>query len=424
MEKNALATVLERIDGYHQTVVDLQTELCKRPALDPTSGGSGESEKAAWLEGYLKKLGLAVSHYDAPDARVPGGKRPNLVTYYPKNPASGPRLWIIAHTDVVPPGDPSLWTGDPWKVRVKGDVLIGRGVEDNQGGLCAAVMAVKAFIDSGVEPVLPFALAFVADEETGSVYGLRYLVEKHKSLFRKDDLIIIPDSGNPDGTEIEIAEKGILWVKFRTLGKQTHGSVPETGINAHKASAYLIGRLDSLYKKFGKRDKLFHPSNSTFEPTKKDANVPNINTIPGEDVMYYDCRILPAYKLDDVIRAMKALVKETERKYKVKIEITFAQKETPAPPTSPNAPVAVAIAGAVKSLRRKTPKAIGIGGGTVAKYLREAGFPCVVWATLDEQAHRPDEYVRVPHILSDAKVFAHVALQAGQAPRAKTAKKK
>ena len=86
--------------------------------------------------------------------------------------------------------------------------------------------------------------------------------------------------------------------------------------------------------------------------------------------------------------------------------------------------MAVAIANAVKSLRRKHPKAIGIGGGTVAKYLREAGFPCVVWATLDEQAHRPDEYVRVSHILSDAKVFAHVALAAGKAQRAKKAKKK
>ena len=424
METNALSTVLKRIDGYHQTVVDLQTELCKRPALDPTSGGTGETEKAAWLESYLKKLGLTVSHYDAPDARVPGGKRPNLVTYYPKNPSSGPRLWIIAHTDVVPPGDPALWTGDPWKVRVKGDVLMGRGVEDNQGGLCAAVMAAKAFIDSGVEPVLPLALAFVADEETGSVYGLRYLIENHKNLFRKDDVIIIPDSGNPDGTEIEIAEKGILWVKFRTLGKQTHGSVPETGINAHKASAYLICRLESLYTKFSKRDKLFHPSNSTFEPTKKESNVPNINTIPGEDVMYYDCRILPAYKLDQVIKAMQALVKETERKYKVKIEMTLAQKESPAPPTPADAPVAVAISNAVKSLRRKNPKAIGIGGGTVAKYLREAGFPCVVWATLDEQAHRPDEYVRVSHILSDAKVFAHVALAVGKTARAKKAKKK
>jgi succinyl-diaminopimelate desuccinylase len=121
---------------------------------------------------------------------------------------------------------------------------------------------------------------------------------------------------------------------------------------------------------------------------------------------------------------MTALVKETERKYKVKIEMTLAQKESPAPPTPADAPVAVAIANAVKSLRRKHPKAIGIGGGTVAKYLREAGFPCVVWATLDEQAHRPDEYVRVSYILSDAKVFAHVALALGKAGRAKNAKKK
>ncbi len=419
MDKNALATLVARIDGYRDNVIELQTELCRRPALDPTSGGTGEMEKAAWLESYLRGLGLTVARYDAPDSRVPSGKRPNLVTYYPSNPSTGPRLWIIAHTDVVPPGDPALWTGDPWTLRVDGDILKGRGVEDNQGGLSAGVMAVRAFIEARVQPQLPLALAFVADEETGSVYGLRYLIEKHRSLFRKDDVIVIPDSGNPQGTELEIAEKGILWVRFRTLGKQTHGSVPATGINAHKASAYLITRMESLYQKFKKRDPLFHPSNSTFEPTKKENNVPNINTIPGEDVMYFDCRVLPAYQLDQVIRAMKVLVKETERKFKVKIEMTFVQKESPAPPTPADSPVAVAITRAMKELRKKTPKAIGIGGGTVAKYLREAGFPCAVWSTLDEQAHRPDEHVRVSHILADAKVFAHMALAAGETPRAK-----
>jgi len=178
-------------------------------------------------------------------------------------------------------------------------------------------------------------------------------------------------------------------------------------------------RMDSLYKKFKRRDPLFHPSNSTFEPTKKESNVPNINTIPGEDVVYFDCRVLPAYKLEAVVRAMKVVVKETERKFKVKIEMTFAQKESPAPPTPADSPVAVAITRAVKELRKKTPKAIGIGGGTVAKYLREAGFPCAVWATLDERAHRPDEHVRVSHILSDAKVFAHMALSGATAPPAK-----
>jgi succinyl-diaminopimelate desuccinylase len=187
--------------------------------------------------------------------------------------------------------------------------------------------------------------------------------------------------------------------------------MPATGINAHKASAYFTTRMESLYKTYRKTDKLFHPSNSTFEPTKKEANVPNINTIPGEDTIYFDCRVLPMYPIKDVMRTIKAIARETEKKYKVKMEITLAQEESAAPPTSAKAPVALAITKAVKELRRKTPKTIGIGGGTVAKYLREAGFPCVVWCTMDEQAHRPDEYVRVSHILSDAKVFAHIALQ-------------
>ena len=101
--------------------------------------------------------------------------------------------------------------------------MIGRGVEDNQGGLAAAVMTLKAFIEAGVQPERPIA-CFVADEETGSVYGLSYLIKNHRDVFRKDDLIIIPDSGNPLGTEIEVAEKSILWVQVRTIGKQTHGS--------------------------------------------------------------------------------------------------------------------------------------------------------------------------------------------------------
>ena len=410
MEKNRFGAVAEKIDGYRDEVIRLQTELCRRQALDPTSGGKGEEEKATFLQTYLEKMGLSVKRYDAPDARVPNGKRPNLVTYVPGQ-NDGPRLWIISHTDVVPPGDLGLWSGDPWKVRIDGDKLIGRGVEDNQGGLTASVMAAKALLESGVKPAMPIALGFVADEETGSVYGLQYLIKEHKSLFKKDDLIIIPDSGNPTGTEIEVAEKSILWIKIRTIGKQTHGSMPATGINAHKASAYFTTRMDSLYQKYRKKDPLFHPSNSTFEPTKKDSNVPNINTIPGEDVIYFDCRVLPMYPIKDVMKTIKAIARETEKKYKVKMEVTLVQEESAAPPTDPRSPVALAITKAVKELRRKTPKTIGIGGGTVAKYLREAGFPCVVWCTMDEQAHRPDEYVRISHILSDAKVFAHIALQ-------------
>ena len=44
-------------------------------------------------------------------------------------------LWTVGHMDVVPVGDLNLWSGDPFTLRVDGDTLIGRGVEDNHQGI-------------------------------------------------------------------------------------------------------------------------------------------------------------------------------------------------------------------------------------------------------------------------------------------------
>ena len=267
--------------------------------------------------------------------------------------------------------------------------------------------------ETGIQPNLPYGLILCADEETGSKHGVQFLMETQKELFNKKDLIVIPDAGDEKGTMIEVAEKSILWMRFTTRGKQTHGSTPEKGVNAHKAACYLATRLDTLHHKFRKRDKVFDPPISTFEPTRREANVPNVNTIPGEDVMFFDCRVLPQYKVSDVIAYTKTLIRETEKKFKVKITLDFPQKEVAAPPTPTDAPVALAIERAVKQLRKRTPKTMGIGGGTVAKFFREAGYYCAVWATQDENAHAPDEYSRISSTLADAKVFAHIALQDG-----------
>ncbi len=413
MDKQALDRLIKSIDGYRDEAIKLETELTAIPALGPESDGTGEDKKTDYIKGYLKSIGIEdIQEFNAPDERVPCGCRPNVVARL-EGRTKGPRVWIMAHTDVVPPGDLSKWSGDPWTVRVDGDRLIGRGVEDNQSGMVSALLAVKAFKDNGIVPHKPVGVVLVADEETGSQYGLRYILDHNKGIFSKDDIIIVPDAGEPKGAMIEVAEKSILWIKFHTKGKQTHGSTPAKGRNAHKAACYLTTRLETLYGRFRKVDKVFDPPISTFEPTKKEANVPNVNTIPGEDVLYFDCRILPDYKLTDVLKVVKSIVRETEKKYKVKISMEHPQMESAAPPTAKNAPVVKAISRAVKELRNRRTKPMGIGGGTVAKYFRDAGFPCAVWATMDETAHTPDEYVLVSAILADAKVFAHIALQEG-----------
>ena len=410
--ENMRAEIMSTIEDYRQGVIDFETQLTKIPALGPESGGDGERDKAAfvkeWARQHLRPDEL--QEYRAPDTRVSYGYRPNIVALF--NGHSDKRtVWIMTHLDVVPPGDLSKWTGDPWTVRVVDNKLIGRGVEDNQQGLTSSVFAVKAYRDLNITPHNRVGLVFVADEETGSQYGIQYLLAEHRHLFNRDDIILIPDAGDTKGTMIEVAEKSILWLRFHTQGKQTHGSVPEQGHNANKAASYLTVRLDTLYKKFSKRDPMFSPPISTFEPTKREANVPNVNTIPGEDVMYFDCRVLPNYKINEVMKAVKALVKETEKKFKVKIKISYAQQDQAAAPTSPEAPVVQTIIRAMKDLRKKRPKPMGIGGGTVAAYFRRAGFPAAVWSTMAETAHSPDEYCFIENVLDDAKIFAHIFSQ-------------
>jgi succinyl-diaminopimelate desuccinylase len=418
--ESLLSDLMAKIDSYRKEVIDFETQLTKIPALGPENGGDGERDKAEFVKAWVKEHLCPddLQEYHAPDARVSYGYRPNIVaTFRGQSPASLRKnnsrrtIWIMTHLDVVPPGDLSKWTGDPWTVRIVDGKLIGRGVEDNQQGLASSVFAVKAYRDLNIIPQHNIGLVFVSDEETGSKHGIQYLLKKHRQLFGRDDLIIIPDAGDTKGTMIEVAEKSILWLKFHTRGKQTHGSVPEQGHNAHKAASYLAVRLDTLYKKFGKRDPMFSPPISTFEPTKREANVPNVNTIPGEDVMYFDCRILPDYKISEVMKTIKTIVKEVEKKFKVKIKISFAQKDQAAPPTPPEAPVVQAIIRAVKALRGRRPKPMGIGGGTVAAYFRRAGIPAAVWGTMAETAHSPDEYCLIENLLDDAKIFAHIFSQ-------------
>jgi succinyl-diaminopimelate desuccinylase len=412
LDQAVLDKITKRIETYKDEIVEIETKLTAIPALAPENGGEGELKKSQFIQSYLEKvLGCDnLELYKAPDKRVPDGYRPNLVAKF-KGKSQNKTLWIMSHMDVVPPGDLSKWDGDPWTVRVEDGKIFGRGTEDNQQGIVSSFIAVKALRDAGIQPECDIGLIIVADEETGSKYGIQYLLENHKEIFKQDDLFIIPDAGNEEGTMIEVAEKSIVWFKFRTIGKQTHGSTPEKGVNAHKAAAHLIVKLNNLYLIYNATDPVFDPPTSTFEPTKKEPNVPNINTVPGEDIFYFDCRLLPNYDVDGFWENVKRICKEIEGRYRVTIEVTAEQELRAAPPTPIDAPVVKALQKAIAETRGVQPKVQGIGGGTVAAFFRKAGFNAAVWATQDETLHEPNENVKIDNIIKDAKVFAHVALQ-------------
>ena len=391
------------LNNSRRDIVSLQTLLTSIPAIAPEGGGDGESKKCDALEAWLKAKGFSnIERFEAPDSRVSSGSRPSLVVTIPGRDDSK-SIWVMAHMDVVPTGDLSLWNTDPWKLVEKDGKLYGRGVEDNQQGLCSAVFAALYLIKNGITPANTVKLLFVADEENGSEYGAIWLIN-NTQLFRKDDLVLIPDGGDSQGRTIEIAEKNLLWLQVHVMGRQTHGSRPDSGANACLAACALSLKLNGLEKIFNKHDPLFEPDYSTFQPTKREKNVDSINIIPGEDCFCMDCRILPCYSLDQVLAEVDKACRQIEEQYGVKVEYSTPQKsESPATPV--DAPVAQKLAAAIKKVHKLEAKFIGIGGGTVGAELRRKGIDAVVWSTLDDQAHQPNEYCVIDNLIKDAQTM-------------------
>ena len=324
--------VAKRIDGYEELIIDLERQLTAIQALDPDSGGDGEEKKAARLLSILEELGVTeVTVYKSPDERVSAGHRPNIVARIPGQDR-GKTVWLMSHMDVVPPGDLKTWTSDPWTVRVDGGKIYGRGVEDNQQGMVASLCLAQALKEEGVTPQCDLGLLFVADEETGNKLGIEWLLDNHE-IFGERDIIVVPDGGEPDGSMIEVAEKGIVWLKLTVKGRSTHGSTPERGINAHLAACKLVLALDEgLHGQFDKRDEVFDPPISTFAATKVESAPISVNTVPGEHVIYLDCRVLPDYSLDEVLAAAKAIAAAGDSAAGTSTEVEAVQRMDSAPP--------------------------------------------------------------------------------------------
>jgi len=406
MQNDRLFTEIENLKAR---MIETLIEINRVPAVAPENGGDGETEKAEKLTRLLENIGFdKIERYDADDARVTSGKRPNIIATL--NGETQQRFWIVTHLDVVPAGEESLWKmTKPFEPIVVGDKVFGRGCEDNGQSLIASLFALVALKSLGMKPKRTVSLAFVADEEQGSTYGIQHLIKK--GLFRKDDLIIVPDGGNANGSFIEISEKSLLWFRIRTVGTQTHGSLPNKGLNAHRVGMQVALALDErLHEKFNERDEFFDLPVSTFEPTKKERNVEAVNIIPGEDVVYFDCRVLPRYDVEDVIAEINRTLQEFERKTGARITLEIIQKE-PAPNLlGGNTEIVTLLKLALKSARGFDATVGGIGGGSCAAYFRKQGIPAALWSTVDEVMHQPDEYCKIGNVVADAKIFAALAV--------------
>ncbi|AJD33103.1 YgeY family selenium metabolism-linked hydrolase [Clostridium sporogenes] len=145
-----------------------------------------------------------------------------------------------AHIDTVGIGDKNLWNYDPYEGYEDDEIIIGRGVTDQEGGMASMVYAGKIIKELGLEDDYTLIVTGTVQEEDCDGLCWQYIVNEDKI---KPEFVVITE---PTSLNIYRGHRGRMEIKVTTHGVSCHGSAPERGDNAIFKMAPILNELKAL----------------------------------------------------------------------------------------------------------------------------------------------------------------------------------
>jgi acetylornithine deacetylase/succinyl-diaminopimelate desuccinylase-like protein len=322
--------------------------LQKLVQFDTTNPPGNESECISFINHLLTLAGVETKVL----AKSP--ERPNLIARLPGQGKAAPLL-LYGHVDVVTT-EKQQWQHPPFEGKQVDGYVWGRGTLDMKGGIA---MMLSAFLRAKAENMKPagdIVLAILSDEEAGSDFGARFLVENHPEEFAGIRYAIGEFGGFTFSVgkcrfyPIQVAEKQVCWFRATFRGPGGHGSLPVRGgamarlslflrrLDAHSlpvhitpparlmframasalggVSGLMIGQLlnpwltDRVLNLLGDRGRLFAPLlHNTVSPTVLHGS-DKFNVIPSQVTVELDGRLLPGFMPDDLFDEVRAIAGE------------------------------------------------------------------------------------------------------------------
>ena len=406
-------------------LVRLTQDLIRIPSV--RREGEKEERVALFLSHLLEEEGLDV----VVETVEPGS--PNVIAVL-HGQSEGPCLMFEGHTDVVTEGDVSEWKYSPFEGKITGGRIYGRGACDTKGNLAAAVAAVLAISRSGIPFKGKILLGILVDEE-GLMTGVKHFIRQ--GWANGVDAAIICE---PEDNQICLTQKGALRVELITSGKMSHGAMPLTGLNPVPGMVSILEKVRQLeeeeIERLGKDPLLGYPS---LTPTVVQAPLkgePQLNVVPYQCRALLDIRTVPGQSHEVLKKQLEDIVFEEERAIRGSLESGFLKEirenlekglskgisfeaslhvfeDRPWTQTSPEEPIARAVANAVRKLTGREPVYAGVPGATDGTFLSAwAGVPIVTtgagkWSI----PHQKNEWVSVDELYLTAQIYAASALE-------------
>lgn len=193
---------------YNQWVADLMT-LIRIPSIRSENTANFDAPYGTAVKQALEQMLLFAKR----DGFVYGcvANRVGYIEYAPQNAEK--TVGILVHVDVVPPGEG--WQSNPFEPTIKGDYMIGRGVDDMKASTMLSYYALRLIAEKHLVVKNKIRLVIGTDEEN-DWSDMPYYFEQEG----------VPELGfSPDGEfVVENAEAGIANVMV-TFSASNMGSI-------------------------------------------------------------------------------------------------------------------------------------------------------------------------------------------------------
>jgi acetylornithine deacetylase len=329
-----------------------------------------------------------------------------------KGEGGGKSIILNGHIDVVPEGDRTKWSDDPFSGITKEGRMYGRGTTDMKGGNVAMIYAVEAIIKSGIKLKGDVIFQSVIEEESGGAGTLATVQRGYKA-----DAAIIPE---PTNMKLFIKQQGSLWFRITVEGLSAHGGTRYEGVSAIEKAWTVHRAILQLESNRNKNinDPLFDsipipiPINvGKIEGGSWPSSVPDIITMEGR------LGVGPEEQIDDAKKAMQdclenlSSVDEWFDKHPVKLEF-FGAQWVPNAVNETHSFVEL-VKENFENLFQKKVKVEASPWGTDAGILGAAGgIPAIVIGPGETKvAHFPDEFIELEEMIKAARLFAITILK-------------
>lgn len=283
--------------------VILSQELIRCPSITPLNEGALEV-----IEKHLSQLGFTCERHDFE----------GIVNLYAYKGSGRPYLCFAGHTDVVPLGEVSLWTHDPFQGIIEDGKLWGRGASDMKCAIACFIAALSRFLDQN-----PFqgrmSLLITGDEEKDAVHGTQRVLPLLAERNDIPDLCLIgePTSLDVVGDTLKIGRRGSVVGRLVCYGVQGHIAYPQ---NTDNPIPRLLNTLKALY------DHRFDEGTDVFEPTRLEVTSIDVgnkasNIIPQKAEAKFGIRINPLQKGDDLCQVLTSLCEKTAGNHDLELTV-------------------------------------------------------------------------------------------------------